>query len=255
MPQMPPMPGTTGRRDWKTAISAMRKLLADSDDTAQVFLIMRALNAGNLTRNAARMLATHEGGKLMYEREELARTLSDKDYVASFAPGTVGAAYRDFLTRTGYSAAGLEQVSRDTLDKDEDVLHPYIWFGRRIRDTHDIWHTLTGYQADEPLGEAALVAFSYAQVGGLGWAWIAAAASIKSILVSRRFDFARAVWEGYRHGRKAKWLPVEDYHALLNEPLEAARRRLNIGEPVLYRRAQAAMQTGWDVQAPARQLA
>ncbi|MGL1788664.1 Coq4 family protein, partial [Vibrio parahaemolyticus] len=82
----------------------------------------------------------------------------------------------------------LEQVSRETLDKDEDVLHPYVWFGRRIRDAHDIWHTLTGYQADEPLGEAALVAFSFAQVGGLGWAWIAAAASIKSLFVFRRLD-------------------------------------------------------------------
>jgi ubiquinone biosynthesis protein COQ4 len=40
--------------------------------------------------------------------------------------------------------------------------------------------------------------------------------------------------EGYRHGKAAKWLPAEDYDALFAEPLEAARKRLNIQTPVIY---------------------
>ena len=106
------------------------------------------------------------------------------------------------------------------------MAHPYAWFGRRVRDTHDIWHVLTGYKADESMGEACLVAFSYAQVGGLGWAFIAGAASLKSLKVTGNRLFAKAVWEGYRHGRKAKWISGEDYEALLAEPLDAARARL-----------------------------
>ena len=39
---------------------------------------------------------------------------------------------------------------------------------------------MTGYRADESLGEAALVAFSYAQTGGLGWAFIAVAAALRA---------------------------------------------------------------------------
>ncbi len=108
-----------------------------------------------------------------------------------------------------------------------------------MRDTHDIWHVLTGYKADEHLGEACLVAFSYAQVGGLGWALIASAASLKSLRETKGTLFAKAVWEGYRHGRAARWISGEDYLTLLHEPIEAARRRLGIREPVLYRRAQA----------------
>jgi ubiquinone biosynthesis protein COQ4 len=108
-----------------------------------------------------------------------------------------------------------------------------------VRDTHDIWHVLTGYKADEHLGEACLVAFSYAQVGGLGWALIASAASLKSLRETKGTLFAKAVWEGYRHGRAARWISGEDYLTLLHEPIEAARRRLGIREPVLYRRAQA----------------
>lgn len=228
------------RRDWKTAWGALRKLLANGDDTEQVFVIMRALNAGNGKRNFVRLVRSFEGGAMAYARQELAEQLSDPAYVASFAPGTVGAAYRDFLRETGYSAMGLAEVSN--LEKAEVPLaHPYAWLGRRIRDTHDIWHVLTGYKADETLGEACLVAFSYAQLGGLGWAFIAVGAAIKSVAVTKSSLFARAVWEGYARGRRAAWLAGEDYHALLNEPIAAARARLGLSEPRLYARAQAAL--------------
>ena len=237
MATLPPFPGTTGRRDWRTAIDAIRKLMANGDDTTQVFRIMRALNVGNAPMNYARLLGTPDGGRLAYERTELASRFSDRAFVAQFAPGTVGAAYRDFLDSTGYSADGLVEVSRIEPTED-DVVHPYAWFGRRVRDTHDIWHVLTGYKADESLGEAALVAFSYAQVGGLGWAFIGGAAALKSLRVTKGTLFAKAVLEGYRNGRKAKWISGEDYEKLLHEPIDAARARLNIPVPVAYLKAQ-----------------
>jgi ubiquinone biosynthesis protein COQ4 len=130
----------------------------------------------------------------------------------------------------------LAEVSK--INREEDMPHPYAWFGRRVRDTHDIWHVMTGYKADESLGEAALVAFSYAQVGGLGWAFIGGAAALKSLRVTKGTLFARAVWEGYRRGRKAKWLAGEDYLKLLAEPIDAARARLGLSEPVAYLTAQ-----------------
>jgi ubiquinone biosynthesis protein COQ4 len=234
---LPPFPGSTGRRDWRTAFDAIRKLLANGDDTAQVFRIMRALNANDTPRAYARLLATEQGGRIASEQVELAARFSDPDFVASFAPGTVGAAYRDFLHSTGYSADGLVQVSR-LEPEEQDVRHPYAWFGRRVRDSHDIWHVLTGYKADESLGEACLVAFSYAQVGGLGWAFIGAAAALKSLKVTGNTLFARAVWEGYRHGRRAAWISGEDYLTLLHEPIDAARARLRIATPTAYLRAQ-----------------
>ena len=234
---LPPLPGTTGRREWRTAFDALRKLLANGDDTAQVFRIMRSLNVGSAAKNYAKLLATHQGGRLAYERVELARRFADPAFVAQFAPGTVGAAYRQFLADTGYSADGLVEVSR--LDPDDaDIEHPYAWMGRRTRDCHDIWHVLTGYKADETMGEVCLVAFSYAQDGGLGWAWIAGGAALKSIGVTGNRLFARAVWEGYRNGRRAAWLAGEDYEALMAEPLDAARRRLRIATPVAYLEAQ-----------------
>ncbi|MEA3064283.1 MAG: ubiquinone biosynthesis protein [Sphingomonadales bacterium] len=230
-------PAVPMKRQWGAALTALRRLLADGDDTVQVFRIMRALNADTTHRNYRRLIASLEGGRLAYERVELAPRFCDRAWIESFPEGSVGAAYRAFLDRTGYSADGLVEVSVADTEIPRNVEHPYAWFGRRERDIHDIWHVLTGYEADEPLGEACLVAFSYAQTGGLGWAAIAVGAALKSLRITGNSAFARAVWEGWRHGRRAAWLHLEDYEALMAEPLDGARARLRIAEPARYREA------------------
>jgi ubiquinone biosynthesis protein COQ4 len=220
------------RRDWKTALAALKRLLAHPDDTLQVFRIMRALNVDMVKRGYERLLQTAKGGRIAYDRPELAERLSDPAYVAAFPEGSVGAAYAAFLGRTGYSANGLVQVSRAEDTREER--HPFAWFGRRVRDMHDVWHVLTGYRADDPLGEACLVAFSYAQTRGLGWALIATGSALNALRHPRGWAGVRAIWEGYRLGRRAAWLPGEDYEKLLAEPLDGARSRLGIGRPERY---------------------
>ncbi len=227
----------SNRKDWKGAFRATRALLNDPNDTAQVFRIMAALNSGTSARNYHRLLQTPEGGRIAFKRVELVEKLTDQAFLAQFAPGTVGAAYRDFLVRTGYSADGLAAVSRE-VEREGDSEHPHVWFGRRERDLHDIWHVLTGYKADDPLGELCLVAFSYAQSKGLGWAFIAVSGALKSLTEPHSRAVTRAIWEGYRHGRKALWLHKEDIEVLFAEPLDAARARLNIQRPVAYEQAQ-----------------
>ncbi|HEY1749844.1 MAG TPA: Coq4 family protein [Caulobacteraceae bacterium] len=219
------------RRQWLTALKALRRLLADKEDTGQVFEIMRALNGNATVKSYHRLLHTPGGGRLAYEHVELAPKLMDDAWLDAFAPGTVGAAYRDFIRSENLSAEGLAEISRQKQAQVE-VAHPYAWFGRRMRDSHDIWHVLTGYHRDG-LGEACLVAFSFAQTRALGWALIGLGAGLRS-LRDRSQPYTKAIWQGYRRGKAAKWLPGEDYVALLGEPLEAARQRLGITPPTIY---------------------
>jgi len=225
------------KRDYLGALRAARRLMKDKDDTRQVFLIMRALNGPTALRNLTRLLQSSEGRRQVYRRVELVERFSDPEYVASFPAGSVGAAYAAFLRETGYSAAGLADISNQARQSDrEDVV---AWAGRRMRDIHDVWHILTGYRANEGLGEAALVAFSFGQSGGLGWAFIATTSAVRSLFRYRNTSHFRAIHEGYRHGRGAKWLFGEDYEALMREPLGAARTRLGLRKAERYAEATA----------------
>ena len=114
-----------------------------------------------------------------------------------------------------------------------DAAHPFAWYGRRLRDVHDVWHVLTGYGTDG-LGEACLVAFSYQQTRSLGFAVIAHAARREMRKSGAPAPYAGAVAEAFRNGKRAAWLPAVDYPALFAEDLESARRRLGIVRPVVY---------------------
>ena len=231
--ETPASAGRTGRPklDWIHAIRSLRRLLADKEDTTQVFEIMRALNGKATARGYRKLLTTGQGGRLAYERTELARLLMDDAWLDSLPAGSVGAAYREFVRTERLSADGLAEVSRAGAPVIEEA-HPYAWFGRRTRDVHDIWHILSGYGRDS-LGEACLVAFSYAQTKGLGWALIAVGAALRSREGPDQ-PYRKAIWQGYRRGKAAKWLLGEDYERLLAEPLATARRRLGITPATVY---------------------
>ena len=146
--------------------------------------------------------------------------------------GSVGRAYLDFVQGRKISAEGLAQESRKTGDE-IDAAHPYAWYARRMRDVHDLWHVLSGYETDA-LGEVCVVAFSYAQTKSAGFALIAAAGSNELQRLLPRHPVRRAAWQAYMNGRRASWLPAEDYVRLLSEPLISARKRLNIAAPSYY---------------------
>jgi ubiquinone biosynthesis protein COQ4 len=216
------------------ALRALSRLLKNKEDTEQVFIIMRALSGRSTSKGYARLLKTAKGGRIAYRREELAKTLSDTEFLKRLPAGSLGAAYLHFTTTENISAQGLIDESRKVEDeRDIDREHPVAWYGRRLRDIHDLWHVLTGYGRDG-MGEACLVAFSFAQTRSPGFGLMGLAGALKLKREVPNQPMLKAVWQAYQNGRKAAWLPGEDYVALLSEPLESARARLNIAKPSRY---------------------
>jgi ubiquinone biosynthesis protein COQ4 len=219
--------------DWRRGVRALRRLIANKEDTSQVFEIFQALNGNAYARDYARLLSTAEGGVVAYERGEISDLLTDPTFVAKFPPGSVGAAYVHYLETEHLSAQGLIDESHNAIPIEEmDRRHPYAWFFRRIRDVHDIWHILTGYGRDA-LGETCLVVFSYEETRAMGLALIGAGLYLRAHGPAAK-QARKAMVEAYRNGKRAGWLPAEDYDRLLMEPLEDARRRLNIPTPTAY---------------------
>jgi ubiquinone biosynthesis protein COQ4 len=229
------------------AFRAFRKLIRNKEDTAQVFEIMRALSGRSIGRGYNRMLKSLEGGRQAFLREELAHKLDDPVWLSQFGPGSVGAAYREFREARGFTAEGLADEARKVAPL-VDAQHPVVWYSRRIRDVHDVWHVLTGYGTDA-LGEACVVSFSYAQTRNLGFAFIGWGAAREVQREAPSVPARRAVWQAYRNGRAARWLPGLDYEALFEQPLEAVRERLNIRPASVYQAVPAELRAGLKLRA------
>ncbi|QTC92689.1 Coq4 family protein [Brevundimonas goettingensis] len=230
-----------------TALRAFQKLIRDKEDTAQVFEIMRALSGRSVARGYNRMLRSVEGGRQAFLAEELAHKLDDPDWLARFEAGTVGAAYRAFREARGFTADGLADAEREVIPF-VDAEHPIVWYSRRLRDVHDIWHVLTGYGTDA-LGEACVVSFSYGQTRNLGFAFIGWGAAREIQREVRDIPARKAAFQAWRNGRAARWLPGLDYDALFAEPLDAARARLGIRPATVYAAVPEAKKAGLKLRA------
>lgn len=226
------------------ALKALRKLIADKDDTEQVFEIMNALAGRSIQWGYQRLLETPYGGREAYRRLELADVLQDRDYLRALPEGSLGRAYLDFVEAQDFSAYGLADESRKAANADIEAAHPHAWFARRLRDVHDVWHVLTGYGANA-LGEGCLVAFSLPQTRSKGFGVIAAAVAIQFARARTGHPCARAIWQAWRDGRKAEWLPGQDYKLLLELPLEEARCRLKVPQPYLYNKVPVAVRNAY----------
>ena len=98
------------------ALRAMRTLLADPDDTAQVFHIVRALTGSSFERLYQRVLAHPTGRIVLDEKRNLLPVLQDRDRLRALPEGTLGREYARFLDREGISAEGLVEASNEDQD-------------------------------------------------------------------------------------------------------------------------------------------
>jgi ubiquinone biosynthesis protein COQ4 len=230
----------------------VRALIANPDDTAQAFRVIDALSGRAPERNLRRFATTPAGKRVLAQRGSLLPTLSDHERLAALPAGSLGRAYLAFMREEGISASGLVEASvvgadrvadADAARDDREV------FDTWMRDSHDLWHTVTGYKGDL-IGEASLLAFSFAQTRHPGVGLIVLSALIRTSVLGRLLGPAsadaepgrdedalrvrRMIVQGFMRGARAEWLAAQDWEALLPQPLEDVRRELGLGDPPVY---------------------
>ncbi|MCK0128493.1 Coq4 family protein [Erythrobacter sp. F6033] len=219
------------------ALHHFRNLIANKEDTKEVFFIIDALKGKAVQKQAEAFVQSKTARRFIQNEDNLAIAdmLDDHDRWADCGPNTVAQHYIRFMKREQLTANGLVDESYDWRPRDERPADQVEWYFNRLRDTHDLFHVLTTYGRDA-LGEAALLGFSYEQNHNLGVKFIAYAAArqIKKVTGTSAPLYA-AIKEGRALGKAADKLAHMDVDAVMRDDIEAVRARLKIGEPVVYR--------------------
>ena len=205
------------------ALAALRELVKNPDDTRHVFTVIESLSGRAPLRVLARFRNSTSGRSLLASRAQILPILRDRAALERMPKGSLAHAYLAFVDREQISADGLVEASADgytgVFTRGADL--QYV--GDRLRDTHDLWHAVSGYQGDL-YGETALLAFSAVQTLNPGVALIV----LTALLRARDPKLLRLVLAGLTSGALAEWLPAVEWESLLPLPLDEVRGRLRV---------------------------
>jgi ubiquinone biosynthesis protein COQ4 len=207
----------------------MKRLINDPEQTHEVFIIVEALSGNSLGRSFKRFQRTPIGHEVLRMQRNLLDTLSDRDALRALPPDSLGRTYLAFMESEDLSADGLVDASTARVPTNDPDLARYA---ARLRDMHDLMHVSTGYGRDT-FGELCLLAFTFAQTRNPGIGFIVLMGAAK---LARQAgpNVLATVWRAYRAGRRANWLPAEDWESLLARPLDEVRQELGISPPSDY---------------------
>ena len=138
------------------AFVAIKRLIADKEDTSQVFIILEALGKRSSAKSWQKF-KKHPNYSTLREQQPLMNFLCDQKWLSSLPEGSLGQHYYDFLKSENISAEGLVDASEKGLSGLRELTNEEVEFHQRQRDAHDLWHVLTGYGRDA-LGELCLLA-------------------------------------------------------------------------------------------------
>ena len=211
-----------------------RNLVADKENTEEVFYIFEALPWRNLFSSAEAFLTSERGKQLALTEPSLPAILDDHARLRRMPEGSLAHAYCDFMEAEGLTAQGLVDEFERFMTRRGDFNDQFRWYMNRIRDTHDLLHVLTGYGRDA-LGEQCVLAFTYSQQPAPAHLFIAYAGGVE-IKRALKSDAAvlGAIRQGQRLGKACPRMAEQPILDLLPLPLEEARARLNITPPELY---------------------
>ncbi len=223
------------RRNNLRSLYATFMLARRPDETKYVFMMGDAQdNIAETERARGRIADPFVAADLEHMwQSRYAPARYDVEDLLQLPPHTLGGAYARHMKANGLRPDFYEDVA---------PRHRMHYLRLRMRQTHDIWHVLSGYGTDE-FGEVGLQGFYFAQFTNGQSALIGAGAMLKSLLRGRFGELEKhvcAFCEGYVAGKRADPLLAVKWEEMWQEPLEALRRRYRIeaaGQPSAAPRA------------------
>jgi ubiquinone biosynthesis protein Coq4 len=194
-------------------------MLRDPTHTESVFDIEDGLRDIEGYDLAIRHVATDADVAAMM-KERYLRDTPDVDQLASLPTGTLGHEFARHIREHGFDPDYYRKLEVES-DKE--------WVMMRMRQTHDIWHVVTGIGID-PIGELSLKAFELAQTRRPLAAVITAGGVVRYLMrdADQLGDVLEGLSVGYRLGCAARPFLAQRWEEGWQRPLADWRTALDV---------------------------
>lgn len=196
---------------------ALFDLLRDPEDTTRVFVLGLLVSRRAYPELLARITLDERGARLLRERPAIDSAHVDFVRLRALPATTLGGAYARYLDE--------KHLDPDLFQAPPGLPEVPAYVAKRMRQVHDLWHVLTGYDTDVS-GEIALQAFTWAQTDAPSAALVTLGGLARFGIADRGL-FVRVV-DAYRRGRKAEFLAPLWLEEMWERPLDEVRAELHI---------------------------
>jgi ubiquinone biosynthesis protein COQ4 len=199
-------------------IKAILILLNGSNEVGPVYDIEDGLKHTGVMKYAVdHMLA--QPGVIQLALTQYIAPIPYLEVLKLLPPGTLGREYAEFVTKNGFDANFYRKMEISDISS-------YLLL--RLRQTHDIWHVITGFDVNVP-DEIGLKAFELAQTRRPVAGVLVTGGFIKSFLSSNDANtMLAAIGKGYRMGLQSQPLLAQKWEDQWEKPLQELQVELGI---------------------------
>jgi ubiquinone biosynthesis protein Coq4 len=216
------------KRQWRTVVSCAARAIGTRDYVEPAYEGVLALAVPNSARTFYRLRAHPNGRRLFRDKPDILEVLRDDTYLSSLPVGTLGHAYRSFMTLHQIHPGLFDDhaVIRSIAEKNH-WSEDYYYMMTRGSAVHDLFHTIGGYGADAA-GEAANIGFHSGQAEPAGSflrsGWFLSVIYPGAPLRRK----LRYFWQAVERGRRADNLMAAPWEELLDKPIDEVRDLLGV---------------------------
>jgi ubiquinone biosynthesis protein Coq4 len=205
--------------DYLKAIKSLMSLLKGSNAINTIYDLEDGIRKITTNQNMVDYLKTQPEVAEIIEERYIAPP-PDIESLLNYPPESLGYAYASSIKQADFDPNFYRKI---------DIKDDFEYILLRMRQTHDIWHIVTGFQTDV-ISEIQLKTFEIAQTRRVMAAILVVGTLFKALLINpQQLDFLLPrLASAYKMGTDAKPLLGQKWEENWEKPLEQWRQELNL---------------------------
>lgn len=196
-------------------------LVVDPKKTQEILRLAKAMHRAGLYDPVIQRMTSDPRVAQMF-KEKYVRGLIDIESLSRLPAGTLGREFVNFVVRNNLDPNYFHEENRK-IENDND------YYEVRLRETHDIWHVILGFDTDEP-GEVGVQGFMIAQFAPPLSAFLIGGSFFRVLFnyPTRLFVYVESISRGFQLGVTCPPFMAEKWEEHWTEPLASVRAKFGV---------------------------